>query len=175
MIYGYCKESKYRKFQKQVDGIKSKFPDATIYTEKCDLDFEHFLAVVQSGDTVVFECLLGFAEDEDFFNSKYMILFRMDIEIICIRQSQLNSSIFRQAVKSACQDHDLFKENSFIRKCIDLFLMYIIREQINQAFLSARNEFCEMSNASKRRIEEARLSGKQIGQKEGAKLHVKKA
>ena len=53
-------------------------------------------------------------------------------------------------------------------------LMILARQQIRQAFKQAQKEVEDLHQRTAEGIQTARLNGKQIGQKQGAKLNVKK-
>ena len=63
----------------------------------------------------------------------------------------------------------------FILEGINKYLMALAKEQIRLAFEQAQKEVDDLHQRTKEGIQTARLNGKQIGQQEGAKLHVKKA
>lgn len=52
--------------------------------------------------------------------------------------------------------------------------MLLARQQMRQAFEQAQKEVDDLRQRTSKRIQTARLNGKQIGQKQGAKLKVKK-
>ena len=52
--------------------------------------------------------------------------------------------------------------------------MELAKEQIRLAFIQAQKEVDDLRQRTKEGIETARRDGKQIGQKKGAKLHIKK-
>ena len=66
-----------------------------------------------------------------------------------------------------CVDH--------ILKGINLYLMELAKEQIRLAFEQAEKEVQDLHQRTREGIETARLAGKQIGQKSGAKLTTKKS
>lgn len=63
----------------------------------------------------------------------------------------------------------------FILEGINQYLMALAKEQIRLAFKQAEKEVQDLHQRTKEGIETARLNGKQIGQKKGARLIVKKA
>ena len=65
----------------------------------------------------------------------------------------------------------------FINAIIDAlqkFQMDVTRKHIELAFAQAEKEVHDLRQRTKEGIETARLNGKQIGQKQGAKLNIKK-
>ena len=62
-----------------------------------------------------------------------------------------------------------------ILKGINEYLMILAKEQISLAFQQSQKEVDDLHQRTREGIQTARLAGKQIGQKPGAKLKIKKA
>ena len=63
----------------------------------------------------------------------------------------------------------------YILQGVNKYLMALAKEQIRLAFEQAEKEVTDLHHRTREGIQTARLNGKQIGQKQGAKLKVKKA
>ena len=63
----------------------------------------------------------------------------------------------------------------FILDGVNKYLMALAKEQIRLAFEQAQKEVDDLHQRTREGIQTARLNGKQIGQRPGAKLTVKKA
>ena len=63
----------------------------------------------------------------------------------------------------------------FILEGINRYLLELAREQIRLAFDQAEKEVEDLHQRTREGIQTARLNGKQIGQKPGAKLTTKKS
>ena len=63
----------------------------------------------------------------------------------------------------------------FILEGVNKYLMALAKEQIRLAFEQSEKEVEDLHQRTKEGIETARLNGKQIGQKAGAKLTTKKS
>ena len=63
----------------------------------------------------------------------------------------------------------------FILEGVNKYLMSFAKEQIRIAFEQSEKEVQDLHQRTKEGIETARLNGKQIGQKQGAKLITKKS
>ena len=63
----------------------------------------------------------------------------------------------------------------FILEGVNKYLMSLAKEQIRIAFEQSEKEVQDLHQRTKEGIETARLNGKQIGQKQGAKLITKKS
>ena len=66
-------------------------------------------------------------------------------------------------------------KTDIILKAINEYLMELAKEQIIIAFEQAEKEVTDLHQRTKEGIETARLNGKQIGQRTGAKLTTKKS
>ena len=63
----------------------------------------------------------------------------------------------------------------YILEGVNKYLMSLAKEQIKLAFEQSEKEVKDLHQRTKEGIETARLNGKQIGQKQGAKLITKKS
>lgn len=63
----------------------------------------------------------------------------------------------------------------FILEGVNKYLMSLAKEQIRLAFEQSEKKVQDLHQRTKEGIETARLNGKQIGQKQGAKLITKKS
>ena len=66
-------------------------------------------------------------------------------------------------------------KTDIILKAINEYLMELAKEQIIIAFEQAEKEVTDLHQRTREGIETARLNGKQIGQRPGAKLTTKKS
>ena len=66
-------------------------------------------------------------------------------------------------------------KTDIILKAVNEYLMELAKEQIIIAFEQAEKEVTDLHQRTKEGIETARLQGKQIGQRPGAKLTTKKS
>lgn len=61
-----------------------------------------------------------------------------------------------------------------IIEALNKYTMHLVEEQIRLAFVQSEKEVEDLKQRTKEGIETAGLAGKQIGQVEGKKLHVKR-
>ncbi len=102
-----------------------------------------------------------------------MNLYNQDIELIFIKKPHINTSIYRNALQHGIDTVGNEIADIYI-KATNEVLMILVRQQIRQAFEQAEKEVKDLHQRTAEGIETARLAGKQIGQKQGAKLNVKK-
>lgn len=103
----------------------------------------------------------------------YQILYNKGINLVFLKEHYIDTDTYKQALSNQLEmtgtDVDV------ILKGINEYLMILARKQIEIAFEQAEKEVQDLHQRTKEGIETARKNGKQIGQKKGATLTVKKA
>ena len=103
----------------------------------------------------------------------YQELYKRGVSLIFLKEPYINTSVYQTALKSSVGLTGTPVDS--ILKGINDYLMELAKEQIHLAFLQAEKEVADLRQRTKEGIETARLNGKQIGQKKGAKLTTKKS
>lgn len=152
MVYGYCRIStKQQNIERQVRNITKRFPDAKLYKEAytgATLDrpeFNKLLKKVKPGGTIIFDSVSRMSRNTEDGVSIYKKLREKGVNLIFLKEPYASTEYF--------VSYDL------------------IEASLKQAEIERDN----MIQATKEGIETARLAGKQIGGKLGAKLNVKKS
>lgn len=180
MIRGYCRISrKTQNINRQIRNILSLYPDAKLYTESFSgtkiqgrKEFEQILKDSQQGDTIVFDSVSRMARNTKEGTELYFQLFNRGIHLVFLKEPYINTDVYEDNLKDKIQligtdEDEIFKGiNNYFRK--------LAKRQIQIAFEQAQKEVDDLHQRTKEGIETARLSGKQIGQRKGATLHVKK-
>ena len=187
MIYGYCRVSTpQQSIERQIRNIKAAYPDSIIYQEaytgtKLDRpEFEKLLRRVQSGDTIVFDSVSRMSRDGEEGARLYEELFKRGINLIFLKEPHVNTSVYRDALKAQITvklDTGNAAADEFVSKIFDAlnqFSMDLASQQIRLAFDQAQKEVDDLHQRVKEGMVTARLNGKQIGQREGATLNIKK-
>ena len=179
-IYGYCRISrKEQSIERQVRNIKAAFPEALIVQEaytgtKIDRPkFTALLAKLKSGDTVVFDSVSRMSRDAAEGFTLYEDLFTRGVELVFLKERHIDTNTYKKAL-----DQGLPMTNTnvdYILEGVNKFLLALAKEQIKLAFDQAQKEVEDLHERTKEGILTARLAGKQIGQRSGAKLNVRKA
>ena len=92
---------------------------------------------------------------------------------IFLKEPHINTETYKRALSN---NVEMTGTNvDFILEGINKYLMALAKEQIKLAFEQSEKEVKDLQQRTKEGIETARLNGKQIGQKKGAKLNVKKS
>lgn len=179
-IYGYCRIStKQQRIERQIRNIKSQYDTAVIVTEvytgtKQDRpEWNKLYRKVKSGDTIVFDSVSRMSRDAEEGFALYEDLYNKGVELIYIKEPHINTSTYKKALQN---NVSMTGTNvDYILEGVNKYLMALAKEQIKLAFEQSEKEVKDLHQRTKEGIETARLNGKQIGQKQGAKLVTKKS
>ena len=179
--YGYCRISTAKQsIERQIRNIRAEHPQAVIVQEvftgtKTDgrKKFEALLKTVKPGDLIVFDSVSRMSRNAEEGFTVYQDLFSKGIELEFIKEPQINTTAFRNALKTAIP---LTGTNiDYILEGVNKCLLELAREQIRLSFEQSEKEVSDLHQRTREGIQTARLNGKQIGQKPGAKLVTKKS
>ena len=179
-IYGYCRIStKQQSIERQIRNIKSQYDTAVIVPEvytgtKQDRpEWNKLYRKVKSGDTIVFDSVSRMSRDAEEGFALYEDLYNKGVELIYIKEPHINTSTYKKALQN---NVSMTGTNvDYILEGVNKYLMALAKEQIKLAFEQSEKEVKDLHQRTKEGIETARLNGKQIGQKQGAKLVTKKS
>ncbi len=180
MVRGYCRISrKTQNIERQIRNITKEYPDAKLYTEaftgtkiKGRKEFEQLLKDVQPGDTIVFDSVSRMARNAEEGTELYFELFNKGVNLVFLKEHYIDTAIYADNLKdridlTGADEDEIFKGiNNYFRK--------LAQKQIRIAFEQSQKEVDDLHQRTKEGIETARKNGKQIGQKEGTKLKIKK-
>lgn len=180
MTYGYARIStKQQSIERQIRNISAAFPDARIYREayagtKIERpEFEKLLKRLKSGDTVVFDSVSRMSRDAEDGFALYQDLYNKGINLVFLKEHHIDTDTYKSALTNQLamtgDDTDLILQG------VNAYLLRLAAKQIRLAFEQAQKEVDDLHDRTKEGIQTAKLNGKQIGQKQGAKLNVKKA
>lgn len=181
MDYGYVRISTPKQnMERQVRNIRSAYPDALIVREiftgtkfQGRREMDKLLKTVRKGDTVIFDSVSRMSRNAEEGFSMYEALFQQEVSLVFLKEPHINTDVYRNALKNTVQMTGTHVD--FILEGVNKYLMELAREQIRIAFGQAEKEVKDLHQRTKEGIETARLNGKQIGQKKGAKLVTKKS
>ena len=180
MIYGYCRISRAKQsIERQIRNIKAEYPEAVIIQEvftRTRLDRKEWpklYQAVKAGDTIVFDSVSRMSGNADEGFTAYEELYNRGVRLVFLKEPHINTDTYKQALESNVK---LTGGNvDFILEGVNKYLMALAKEQIKLAFQQSEKEVEDLHQRTKEGLETARLNGKQIGQKEGAKLTTKKS
>ena len=181
MKYGYCRIStQTQNIERQVRNILTAFPDAAIvkeiYTgttfqgrEKLD----KLLRKVKQGDTIIFDSVSRMSRSADEGFTLYETLYQQGVHLVFLKEPHINTDTYRKALSAKVGlTGDIV---DFILEGVNRYLMELAKEQIRLAFEQAQKEVDDLRQRTREGMVTAKMNGRQIGQRQGAKLRVKKA
>ncbi|MCR5626841.1 MAG: recombinase family protein [Lachnospiraceae bacterium] len=180
MIYGYFRISrKQQSIDRQIRNIKASYPDAIIieeaYTGRKIADrpeWSKLFDKVRAGDTIVFDSVSRMSRNAEDGFAVYQDLYNRDVTLVFLKEPHINTDTYRLALSQRVSTTG--DKVDLILNGINAYLMELAKEQIRLAFVQAQKEVDDLRQRTREGIETARLNGKQIGQKKGNKLHIKK-
>lgn len=178
-IYGYCRISTMKQsIQRQIDNIKSVYPNAVIITEeytgtKMDRPmWSKLYKNLKAGDTVVFDEVSRMSRNAEDGFKVYKELYDRDINLVFLKESTLNTENFKATQQIASVGNEI--ADMYI-ETTNKVLMILAETQIKKAFETAQHEVDFLHKRTSEGIAVARANGKQIGRATGTKVETKKA
>ena len=180
-IYGYCRISTAKQnIDRQVRNILAVYPKAKIIKETFTgtkfqgrKELDKILRRTKQDDTIVFDSVSRMSRTADEGFQLYQELFEKGVNLVFLKEHYIDTDTYKQALSNQLEmtgtDVDVILEG------INKYLMILAKKQIEIAFEQSEKEVQDLHQRTKEGIETARQAGKQIGQKKGATLTVKKA
>lgn len=181
MVYGYARVSTAKQnIERQIRNIKEYDRDALIVQEKftgTTLDrpeWRKLMKNINPTDIIVFDEVSRMSRDADEGFDEYERLFKQNVELVFLRQPHIDTATYRTALNKSIEMTGNEVADIYL-EATNQVLMLLAKNQIKLAFEQSELEIQQLHTRTKQGIETARLNGKQIGQKPGAKLNIKKA
>ena len=180
MIYGYCRISRAKQsIERQIRNIKAVYPEAVIIEEvftRTRIDrkeWNKLTSKVKCGDTIVFDSVSRMSGNAEEGFTAYEELYNSGVNLVFLKEPHINTDTYKQAL----QNNVALTGGTvdYILEGVNKYLLALATEQIRLAFQQSEKEVEDLHQRTKEGIETARLNGKQIGQKQGAKLTTKKS
>jgi len=179
-VYGYCRISRSsQSIDRQVRNILKEYPDAVIFQEAFTgtkiegrKQFRRLLESVQEGDVIIFDSVSRMSRNADEGVKVYFELYNHGIELVFMKEPYINTSVYRENVSQKIELTG--SDEDCIFRGINEYFIKLAERQIKIAFEQAEKEVVDLHQRTKEGIETARRKGKQIGQRKGAVLNVKK-
>lgn len=177
-VYGYCRISrKEQNIDRQERNIKAEYQDAIILKEAFTgtkiegrKEFEKLMKRAKAGDTIIFDSVSRMSRNAEEGIRQYMQWFDAGVNLVFLKEGYINTSVYASKLQQA----DISTGKRYLDEGLKVILMGLAEEQIHYAFKQAAKEVEDLHQRTREGIETARLAGKQIGQKQGSKLNVKK-
>ena len=178
--YGYCRISTPKQsIDRQIRNIKQAFPEATIIQEAYSgttlerKEWSKLYNNVKSGDAIIFDSVSRMSRTADEGFSVYQELYSRGISLVFLKERHIDTATYQRALNSSVPMTGTAVD--CILEGINKYLMELAKEQIRLAFIQSEKEVEDLHQRTREGIQTARLNGKQIGQREGAKLVTKKS
>lgn len=181
MIYGYCRISKKQQnIERQERNIKSAYPDAVIIKEAFTgtkinrPEWNKLFKGVREGDTIVFDSVSRMSRNAEEGIGVYFDLYNKGVNLCFLKEPHINTEVYRE---SASQSIDLTGNeiaDAYIQTTNKVLKM-IAEKQITLSFEQSEKEVMDLRQRTSEGIITAKLAGKQVGRKEGAKVVTKKS
>ncbi len=179
ITYGYCRISRSQQsIERQIRNIQTEYPTAVVVKEaftgtKMDRpEWNKLFKNVNSGDTIVFDSVSRMSRNADEGVETYFRLYEKGVQLIFLKEHYIDTSVYAENMRDKIElqgtdEDEIFKGlNNYFRK--------LAERQIRIAFEQAEKEVTDLHQRTKEGLITAKLNGKQIGQKPGAKLTIKK-
>ena len=180
MLYGYARISKpYQNIDRQIRNIKSAYPAAVIVSEAYTgtttdrPEWARLIKRLRPGDTVIFDSVSRMSRNAAEGFSDYEALYKQGVTLVFLKEPAINTDTYRAALARAVPMTGTAVD--LILNGLNAYLLEIAREQIRIAFEQAEKEVADLHQRTREGMETARLNGKQIGQRTGARLVTKKS
>lgn len=180
MVYGYARVSTTKQnIERQIRNIKEYDPNALIIQEKYTgttqdrPEWKKLMKVIKPSDTIIFDEVSRMSRNADEGFEEYERLFNAKVNLVFLRQPHINTVTYRTALSNSIEMTGIEVADIYL-EATNRVLMLLAKNQIKLAFEQSELEIQQLHTRTKQGIEVARMTGKQIGQKPGSKLNVKK-
>lgn len=189
ITYGYARVSTSRQnLERQIRNILTRFPNAKIYKEyftgtKMDGrdEFDKLMKRVKPDDTIVFDSVSRMSRNAEEGFKLYKELYARGINLVFIKEPYIDTASYREAMMSIAVPDVVSGDDATdtlingIMSAIKNFMLNKIEHDIYLAFAQSQKEVDDLRARTREGMLTAKIEGKQIGQRTGAKLVVKKA
>ena len=179
-IYGYARISTAKQsIERQIRNIEREYPGAIIVQEsytgiKFDRkEWKKLFTKVKAGDILVFDSVSRMSRNAEEGVAVYEELFKRGVSLVFLKEHHIDTDTYRKALESSVPMTGTAVD--CILRGVNQYLMALAKEQIRLAFDQAEKEVEDLHQRTREGIQTARLNGKQIGQREGARLTTKKS
>ena len=136
-------------------------------------EWDKLRRAVRPGDTIVFDSVSRMSRNADEGFIVYQELYNCGISLVFLKEPHINTDTYRKAMDNGVP---LTGTNvDLILSGVNQYLMILAKEQIRLAFGQAEKEVADLHQRTREGIQTARLNGKQIGGRPGAKLVTQKS
>ncbi len=179
-IYGYARISrKEQSIDRQIRNITGVCPDVHLVQEAYTgrtmqrPEWDKLFSKVSNGDTIIFDSVSRMSRSAYEGVTTYFQLMDRGVSLVFLKEPYINTATYMEASQQSIQSMGNEIADIYV-EATNRVIKLLAEKQIIKAFEQAEKEVSDLRQRTKEGIETARLNGKQIGQKTGRKLHVKK-
>lgn len=179
-VYGYARISrKEQSIDRQIRNIRAAYPEAHIVQEaytgtKMDRpEWVKLVRAVKDGDTIIFDSVSRMSRSADEGVETYFHLMDKGISLVFLKEPYINTATYQEASQQSISSTGNDIADIYI-EATNKVIKLLAEKQIIKAFEQAEKEVMDLRQRTKEGIDTARLHGKQIGQRKGSKLNIKK-
>lgn len=180
MIYGYARISRpQQSIERQIRNIKQYNENVHIVQEaytgtKMDRpEWTKLYKKVSLGDTIIFDSVSRMSRSAEEGVEIYFELYEKGIQLVFLKEHHIDTATYDTAVQQSISSTGNDIADIYI-EATNKVIKLLAKKQIIQAFEQAEKEVEDLHQRTREGIETARLNGKQIGQRKGNKLNIKK-
>lgn len=186
MTYGYARIStKQQSIDRQTRNIKAAYPDAHVEEEAytgTKIDRPVFDKLLKQIDkdlekgkpvTLVFDSVSRMSRNAEDGYKLYQKLYGKGVNLVFLKEPHINTATYDKAKQNSIPTTGTKFDK--VIEAINDYIADLAKEQIELAFAQEQKEVDDLHERTREGIQTARLNGKQIGGKTGAKLNIKKA
>lgn len=177
-VYGYARISRRtQSIERQIRNIREINGNAIIYDEAFTgtkinrPKWDKLFAIVQNGDTIIFDSVSRMSRNADEGFKAYMELYNRGVNLVFIKEPAINTDSYKSVSQIAMTGTDA----DVILEGVNKYLMILAEKQIRESFAQAQKEVDDLHERTSEGMETARKNGKQIGGVKGSKLTTKKS
>ena len=178
-VYGYCRISrKEQSIDRQIRNIKSEYPNAVIVQEACTgtrmdrPEWIKLLKTVKPGEVIVFDSVSRMSRTASEGVETYFKLYDSGIQLVFLKEHYIDTEVYAENMRDRIELKGTDEDEIF--KGLNNYFKKLAEKQIRIAFEQAEKEVMDLRQRTREGIETARLNGKQIGQRPGNELKIKK-
>lgn len=179
-VYGYARVSTPKQnIERQLRNILDQYPEAELFrdvwtgTTTDRPEWRKLRKRLRKGDTVIFDSVSRMSRDAEEGMALYEELFNAGVELVFLKEPHISTETYKKAASEAVPMTGTAVD--IILEAINQYLLVLAKQQIRLAFEQSEKEVLDLHQRTKEGIQTAKLAGKQIGQKKGAKLTTKKS
>ena len=180
MLYGYCRISTQKQsIERQIRNILAEYPTAEIKQEVFTGTklygrevWNDLYKKLKQGDTIVFDSVSRMSRNATEGYNLYMELFNKGINLVFLKEHYIDTEVYKKSIR---QINLTGEDVDDILIGVNKYLFKLAEKQIKIAFQQSEKEVNDLRQRTKEGLFTAKENGIHLGQKQGAKLNVKKS